>query len=576
MAPEISSETLALTIMNNPFPQVHLISESSFRSYLRERAIDIGFDDLEYFEEQGFLYPIVRVIRPKFLCKKITKIENGVAQEYLLPLEKDESYYGEVVKKYEAIGNITNTLKNYHKSGLTIFPSKSNFKPWKDYKDDYEETALAYYHPYQVLLVKNIVPNISMKFSSKFLLENNFDPEKFQQYFESIKKHFKNQFNSLQDAQKTQRLIHLLLLIQDRYLPNIRGRFIGDFGTNMDEFMGKWFDWKEHFNCQTVLKSTGYSIDELKNLRTSLAAQARFSDPVSDWFMLVRHIHYSKKERLKGKALLAQDYYELVDMLGRFLFELTGEKQLDADDLLDGRQGRWKKHLYGQEVDYKSRDVLRKILNTYGINPQDKLLLILEGPTENEAVPSIIGAMGYDFDGLGIRIMPLGGVGEATPERCEKLLEYLALSPSLAVPYVILDNDQDVKKTLEKYKSKLVNPHNYRIWDTEFEQDNFTEDEIIAGVRMQAQKRGFNIEISKALIEAERQSKRDLGKPIPYITKLLEKLTQPYKIVKPELGKDLGEMVAQRIRKQKEEGNYEPITEIEKEIVKIVKLSLTL
>jgi hypothetical protein len=121
--------------------------------------------------------------------------------------------------------------------------------------------------------------------------------------------------------------------------------------------MDEWFDWKEHFDCQAVLDSSGYSIDELKELRTSLAAQARFNDPISDWFMLVRHMRFSKKEHLKGKALLAQDYYEMVDMLGRFLFDLTGEKQLEADDLLDGRHGAWKTRVYGQEVNYNSREV---------------------------------------------------------------------------------------------------------------------------------------------------------------------------------------------------------------------------
>jgi hypothetical protein len=307
-----------------------------------------------------------------------------------------------------------------------------------------------------------------------------------------------------------------------------------------------------------------------------LAAQAGFNDSMSDWFMLVHHMRYRKKEQLRGKALLAQDYYEIVDMLGRFLLDLTGEKQFDADDLLDGRQGAWKKRMYGQEVDYKNRDVLRKLLNEYGINPQDKLLLILEGPTENEAVPLIIRAMGYDFDRIGIRIMPLGGVGEASPERCEKLLEYLALSQSLAVPNIILDNDQNVKKTLDRYKSKLVHPDNYRIWNAEFEQDNFTEDELILGVKKQAQRRGFdNLQISKELIEKERQSKRDEGKAVPFITKLLEKIIRPYKIDKPELDRDLGEMTAERIKKQIDASSYEPKTEIEKEIIKIMKLSLT-
>jgi hypothetical protein len=98
MNPQISSQTLASIIMNNPFPQLHLICESSFRSFLGDREINVSSDDLEYFEEQGFLYPIIRVIRPTYLCKKVSKIENGVTKECLQPLERDEKYTGEVVK----------------------------------------------------------------------------------------------------------------------------------------------------------------------------------------------------------------------------------------------------------------------------------------------------------------------------------------------------------------------------------------------------------------------------------------------------------------------------------------------
>jgi len=255
--------------------------------------------------------------------------------------------------------------------------------------------------------------------------------------------------------------------------------------------------------------------------------------------------------------------------LGRFLTDLTSEMQLDADDLLNGRQGRWKKKWYGREVDYKSREVLQKVLTEYGINPQDRVLLIVEGPTEYEAIPRIAQAMEIDLDQLGIRILPLKGAGEIAKKRIEKLLEYLA--PSATIPYIILDNHPNVERTLETLKTlKLIHPNHYRVWKKEFEEDNFSDKEVLQEIVKQARKRGFDLKISIKRIEEERQAKRRERKPIPHLTQILGKITHNYKIDKPELGKALAKIVADRIKKQKK---YTPTTEIEKEILKIIKIA---
>lgn len=144
-------------MVKNPFAQTFLETESGFRSFLEKRGIHIRFDDLEHFEKEGFLYPIVRVIRPTFLCKKIQKIENGVTREFWQPLEDGETFEGETKKMYEGIGMVTHSLYDYFQKGLLIFPSKSNFKPWEEYKEDHEETVSPFYHPYQTILVKEIL-----------------------------------------------------------------------------------------------------------------------------------------------------------------------------------------------------------------------------------------------------------------------------------------------------------------------------------------------------------------------------------------------------------------------------------
>lgn len=557
-------------MVKNPFPQTFLMSKWGFRSFLEKRGIHISIDELESFEERGFLYPVVRVVRPTFLYKKIKKVEKGVTKEYWQTLKEGESFQGEIKKMYAGIGDITHGLYNYFKRGLIIFPSKSNFKPWKEYKDGYEETVFPFYHPYQAICVKEILNKTRLTINGVPELEENEmvkRMEKLRKFDEIRRKHL---FKRLKEYQK---FIRLLLLIQDRYLPFIRKKFVGKGGVNFEELWNKWFEWTDKFDPHVVLKESGFSIEQIKKWRLHFAAQAGFTDPLRRWYILVHHIPYSKREKLKGDALLAQDYYEITEMLGRFLTDLTGEKQLDADDLLDARRGEWKKEWYGREVDYKNREVLQKVLTEYGINPQDRLLLIVEGETEYEAVRRIAQAMGFDLDQLGIRILHLKGAGEIAKKRIEKLLEYLALAPATTIPYIILDNHPNVKKTLETLKAlELIRPDHYRIWKKEFEEDNFSDEEVLQQVVHQAKERGFVLKISAEMIEKERQAKRKEGKPVPHLTKILQKIMYSfdYEIDKPELGKALAKIVADRIEKQEK---YTSTTEIEKEILKIVKLA---
>lgn len=565
---EIPNDSVVKIMLENPFPQTFLLSKMSFRSFLEKRGIRLMHDDLERFEEEGLLYPIVRVFRPTFLCKKIKKVENGVVKEYWQPLKEGEIFEGETKKMYEGISNITHHLYDYFKKGLIVLPSKSNFKPWKEYQDEYEPTALPFYHPYQAIIVKEILNLTNLRVCDIAYLEKG-DTEVPKKFYELRLDHF------LKGTKNYYQFIGLLLLIQDRYLPIIRKRFAGGSGVDFDEQWDKWFEWTQKFDPETILKKSGFTVEQIKNWRLHFAAQASFVDPLRNWYILIQHIPYSKREKLKRDALLAQDYYEIVDMLGRFLFDLTGEKQLDADDLTNGMRGSWKKRRYGREVDYKNREVLQKVVTEYGINPQDKVLLIVEGPTEQEAIPRIAQAMGFDFENLGIRTFPLKGAGEIVPKRSEKLLEYLAIA-TITTPYIILDNHHEVEKTLKRLKGLGLNitEDNYHIWNKEFEEDNFSDDEVLQQVIQQAEKRGFDLKISVEMIEEERQAKRKEGKAVPHLTKILKKITHKfgYKINKPELGKALAKIVKDRIKKQ---DVYTPSTEIEKEIIKVVKLVRT-
>jgi len=162
-----------------------------------------------------------------------------------------------------------------------------------------------------------------------------------------------------------------LISIEDVYLPVIRSFFHGDF-REPDIGFPVWQSLRSKFDPEEALMKSGLTLDELQNWRRQIAAEARHLDPLEKWYLLVRHCTYDKRKKLKGDALFAQDCYEIVEMLGVFLEELTGDPQYGPDDLCDGRHGKWKKEWYGAEVDFANKDVLRNIAYEYGYLPKVK------------------------------------------------------------------------------------------------------------------------------------------------------------------------------------------------------------
>jgi len=97
-------------------------------------------------------------------------------------------------------------------------------------------------------------------------------------------------------------------------------------------------------------------------------------------------------------------------MLALFLEDLTGEKQRETGSILDALEGRGKVRVYGKELNYADRDILIRLLREYGINPRPRLVLIVEGYTEEIVFPIIANAMGIPLERYNIQIINIRGV----------------------------------------------------------------------------------------------------------------------------------------------------------------------
>src|SRR5438067_13099751 len=112
-----------------------------------------------------------------------------------------------------------------------------------------------------------------------------------------------------------------------------------------------------------------------------MLAQSR--DPLDRWYQLVRFISVEKKDKLKGKAQFAQMLYGMEYMLRLFA------KEAFAADLHPPDEDRtWRNaDLYGEGIPEDPLKHLEFVANDFHLNPRPKLILVVEGAGEEQAIP---------------------------------------------------------------------------------------------------------------------------------------------------------------------------------------------
>ena len=539
---QLSANSLLDVYLNKAIPQNLLLLEGEFERYASERGEDIRREDLEFLEELGLLFPLCRL---------------------KLPLVDEYRVKGEVRKRYAAIFDISHTLSKWCEERLCEDPTKTKFRPWKEYRDGYHETARALYHPWQFMTLRTIIHWLGHRISVPQILEE----EKLARIAENVQKFWGSQQEwkdfIVRRVARDSRFFPLLISIEDVYLPLIRNHFKGNIREPEIGFQ-VWHKFRSRFNHAEALGKSGVTVKDIENWRTQIAVEARHLDPLRDWYLLVRHATYSKRQKLRGDALFAQDCYEIIEILGLFLEDLIGKPQYGPDDLIDGRHGEWKKRLYGAEVDFANRDVLRKIVYTYGLDYDYKMLLFVEGDTEFHAIPIIANEMDISFARLGIRLEKLGGYSEIAPRRIEKLLQYANRDKMMA--YIIIDNHENSKRYVDQLvvrKDLPVENDRVRIWDVDFEEDNFSIDELLKAATQVAARKEVTINLTDSMIEEKRKDAPKMG-----IGEILVALCeeQRFNLSKADLGEELGLMVAERIKSGKSR-----TSKIEDELIRIVQ-----
>ncbi len=475
-------------ISEEQFIQCRPISTDDFIRLCRDCDLRIDRGDLEMLERERLFYPLLRVEYPKYI-QKIRRIDENRIQT-LGPLEQGESWDGETKEAYGSFWFAKDIAQDYFREGLLWRPQDRTFEPWKNFYKDGRKVVESYYSPFQIYPLWNIWQSTTMSIS--LISWGCLDEEKIHKRAMNIASWGRKLKEAwTQGGSRFTEAAEVCVAISTRYFPKTQtDRRTITVSTTAQYHDWGWYEYCARWDPETQLAKLQTVPNKLRDLQESLASDARYIDPMKDWYSLVQFVSLDKKKKLKGKALLAQQLHAMEMMLRLFYEDLTGEKLPPPDD----NRERWKEHYYGQGVPEREMEFLEYLTNEFHLNPRPQLILVVEGAGELEQLPKLAEAMGYPFERLGIRLEPLGGIAEFTGSKKEhkwggRLARFIDYHHQLqTIVYVVLDNEggsSKVRDQLLRKKSNYSTSHRYTtkedyvfLWERNFEFDNFSDSEI--------------------------------------------------------------------------------------------------
>jgi len=126
-------------------------------------------------------------------------------------------------------------------------------------------------------------------------------------------------------------VLSLLLAVEPLVPQATRGVITFRF-TNIEPSWSDYNAWASTIDHDALMGTIGLSVDELKTWHNRLATSAVHLDPLARWRVLVRYAPRSERARLKREALLAEDLYYAAEVLRRYLEVFHGVDDLPEED----------------------------------------------------------------------------------------------------------------------------------------------------------------------------------------------------------------------------------------------------
>jgi hypothetical protein len=401
------SERLRYQLQQDAFAVCPMISAPDFVSFCKDRGINTSQEQLERFEKLGILYPIARMKRP-WLTHKIEYIDEG--RRYLDHglLEEGESWPGDtrVGWGWWRMRDAADEIELLDEEHLWD-PRQKPFEPWSTFCDDeghtHTETFCSMFQAYalewKVMWLESRV--------DRSIFADGGDPMRIGQLLANS---IANRVELLRDPMPQDDVAFLAQLLSTRYYP-LTQTDRRTFTLTARRSQWNWYEYARSWDAIACAAATGIDENGLRDHQQKVSMVAQNRDPLHRWYQLVRFIALDKKKQLTGKAQYAQLLYSMEHMFRMFAKDAFA---VDLDPSDEDRTWR-NEDLYGKGIPDGPLRHLEFVVNSYHLNPRPKLILVVEGPSEQVVIPRIVAeAMGHAVSPLGIEVRTLGGVGEYT------------------------------------------------------------------------------------------------------------------------------------------------------------------
>ena len=384
------------------------INMKKFIDFCKKRGIKINDKKLEELEEKKLFYPIFRV----------TNIYNPISEQYVSP--SFDEYSHEELLGYLENGNIY-TLED------------NGFCKFKEFYDS-ETHSLKTYSYYSAFQIWPLVK----------ILDDEGIAEYRQSYFEN--------------------LVNLLMAIQI-YSPYGRSNLRTiNLKTEIDAFYKKL----DEFNLDEALEVINLEYDELYKSYSVVCSKLRDLLGSDDIIQLWKNIAWSKKDKCIGHTRLGIEYLQWAMMLKRCIEDYLGHEIYDVDEVdgnwekvrdempsnetgrtLRGVRNDWYKNKLTDEYEFRlNRKKLYYLANSLTLDYHPRVIIFVEGDTEEIMIPKFFELYGYNFRDLGFEIVNIGGIANFNGAKLTFQNE----------------NKRYVKKVISNFKH-LVN-FNFDLWQS--------------------------------------------------------------------------------------------------------------
>lgn len=455
-----------------------------FINFCKKRGIKIDKNKLEYLEKNKLFYPIFRV----------TDNYDSYSAQYVAP---DFRQY------------FHNDLLNDLNSGNIYIPKYKEFTDFKNFYDfkTHSLKTYSYYSSFQIWPLIRILEN-----------------EETIKYCESIFENF----------------VNLLIAIQI-YSPYGRSNLRRiSINTELDIF----YKSLEKFDLERVFEIINLEIDELYKIYAEICSKLKELLGSNDMIQLWKNISWSKKDDCIGNTRLGVEFLQWAMMLKRCIEDYLGREIFDVDEV-DGdwekvrdvipstvndrslrgvRNDRFKNKLNDEYEFRLNRKKLYYLANSLTLDYHPRVIIFVEGKTEEVMIPKFFDFYGYNFKDLGFEIVNVEGITkyysgsieyQDSDEKIDKVVinnfkNLITFNLSLwqAIPFFIGDDENDIgeklkdgvifdtktlieefdRRSYRKVEKEIINEHGKinesmieewkHIWKCDFELDNFTASEL--------------------------------------------------------------------------------------------------